>query len=153
MKSFLKVVMASCFATTAYAQMPPAPSESTGSPTKMDANRDMRVEKHIRNLHERLKITAKEETLWSAVAKTMRDSTDDLDRVLDKRNALPNDASAMDDLNSYADVAQAHADSVKKLSMVFGPLYEAMPDNQRKLADGVFTQRGHQDKKMSKLEK
>ncbi len=153
MKTIVTVVLASCFASAAYAQMPPAPATPATPPTKMDAKRDISIEKHIRNLHERLRITAAEETLWTSVAKSMRDSTDDLDRVLDKRNALASDASAIDDLNSYADVAQAHADSVKKLSMVFGPLYAAMPDDQKKLADQVFTQRGNQDKKMSKLEK
>jgi len=153
MKTIATVVLMSCFAISAYAQTPPASAVAPASPAKMDAKRDMRVEKHIRELHDKLKITASEETLWASVAKTMHDSADDLDLVLDKRNSLPSNASAIDDLNSYADVAQAHADSVKKLSMVFGPLYAAMPDDQKKLADQVFTQRGNPGKKVSKLEK
>ncbi len=150
MKIITTVILASCFVGTAYAQNPPA---APTAPTKMDAKRDMRIEQHIKDLHAKLKITAAEEAQWAPVAKTMRDSAGELDQVLDKRDAMIGTASAVDDLNAYGDIAQAHADSVKKLSAVFSPLYASMPDDQKKLADEVFTQRAHQDKKMSKLEK
>lgn len=153
MKIVTTVVLASCFVGAAYAQTPPAPASAPAASTKMDAKRDMRIEQHIKDLHAKLKITAAEETQWATVAKTMRDGAGELDQVLDKREATIGTASAVDDLNAYADIAQAHADSVKKLSAVFAPLYASMPDDQKKLADEVFTQRAHQDKKMSKLEK
>jgi hypothetical protein len=148
MKIIATLALTSCLVGAAHAQTP-----STPAAAKMDAKRDMRIEQHIKDLHAKLKITAAEETLWTTVAKTMRDSAVELDSVLDKREATIGTASAIDDLNAYADIAQAHADSVKNLSKAFGPLYAAMPDDQKKLADEVFIQRGHQDKKMSKLEK
>lgn len=156
MKAIAIAILTSCFAGTVYAQTPPAPMTSLLSltwPARTDATRDVAIELHIKNLHERLKVTAAEEPLWAAVVKAMRDSTDDLDRMLIKRRSLPGDASAIDDLNSYADVAQTHADAVKKLSMAFGPLYAAMSYDQKRLADEVFTQRGRPNGKIGKLEK
>jgi periplasmic protein CpxP/Spy len=94
----------------------------------------------------RLNITPAEESLWNPVADTMRANTAAVDKVVDKRAATLASATAIDVLNAYADVAQAHADSVKKLSAAFAPLYAAMPDAQKKLADEVFTQRGHDTK-------
>jgi len=114
--------------------------------TKSDAKREMINEKHINDLHAKLKITADEEPLWSGVAKTMRDSTGDVDKVVDKRIAARGTATAIDDLNAYADIAQAHVDSVKKFATVFAPLYAAMSDEQKKTADALFTHRD-QDKK------
>lgn len=166
MKIISTVILAGCFAGAACAQTasttapmatPSAATATMGPAAKMDAKRDMRIEQHIKDLHAKLKITAAEEAQWEPVAKTMRDSAGELDQVLDKRDAMIATASAVDDLNAYAAIAQAHADSVKKLSTVFGPLYASMPDDQKKLADEVFTQRApqakSQNKKMSKLEK
>ena len=109
---------------------------------KHDAKRDAVNEKHINDLHSKLKITADEETLWANVASTMRSNTANVDLAVDKRETLIGSATAIEDLNAYAGIAQAHADSIKKLSAAFAPLYAAMPDAQKKIADAVFTQRG-----------
>jgi uncharacterized membrane-anchored protein len=101
----------------------------------------MRVDKHIKELHAKLKITADEETQWDAVAKVMHENATQLDEVIDKRKANISTATAVDDLNAYADIAQAHADGVRKLSEAFSPLYASMPDDQKKVADGVFLHR------------
>ena len=147
MKIIVAALVSTFLISGAYAQIPAA-SSSTSAPamTKSDAKRDMNTEKHIKDLHTKLKITAAEETQWAAVAKTMRDSAGELDQVVDKRQAMIATATAIDDLNAYGDIAQAHADSVKKLSTAFSPLYAAMSDAQKKIADEVFTQRGHDGK-------
>ena len=118
-------------------------AESNADPMRPNSKRDAINAKHIKDLHDKLKITAAEETLWSTVAQTMRDNVTEIDKAVDKRESLIGTASAIDDLNAYANVAQAHADSVKKLALVFAPLYAAMSDAQKKLADEVFLQRGH----------
>ena len=92
-------------------------------------------------------ITPAEETQWAAVAKTMRDSAVDTDKAIDKREALVNSASAVDNLNAYGEIAQAHADSVKRLAAVFAPLYASMSDDQKKVADAVFAHRAHEGHK------
>ncbi len=112
-----------------------------------DAKRSLAVERHIKDMHAKLKITPAEETQWTAVAQTMRDSAIELDKAIDKREAIVNTAPALDNLNAYGDIAEAHADGVKKLAAAFSPLYAAMPDEQKKVADDVFAQRAHKDKK------
>ncbi len=141
------LLLSGAYAQTPAATTPNAMANTSGAPAadKSDAKRDAKNEKHIKDLHAKLKITAGEEALWTPVAQTMRDNIVQIDKAVDKRESVIGSASAIDDLNAYADVAQAHADSVKKLAMVFGPLYAAMPDAQKKIADDVFIQRGHND--------
>src|SRR5450830_66833 len=124
--------------TPAYADTTASPNVSSASEVKSDARHDMRVEKHIKELHAKLKITPGEESQWDAVAKVMHDNATELDQVIDKRKANISTATAIDDLNAYADIAQAHADGVRKLSKAFAPLHASMPDDQKKVADEVF---------------
>jgi len=153
MKKFFVALAATTLVAGAFAQMPADSNATAASATaktaeKSDAKREAGNEKHIKDLHAKLQITVGEESLWTAVAATMRDNTKDVDRVIDKREAGVTNATAIDDLNAYAEIAQAHADSVKKLALVFAPLYAAMPDAQKKIADGVFIQRTN-DKKVA----
>jgi hypothetical protein len=155
MKKYFVALASTMFITGAYAQTPnPMPGATQGTNTtlsasadKGDPKRDAGNEKHIKDLHAKLKITAAEETLWATVVTTMRANIKDIDAVVDKRESSIASATAIDDLNAYAAVAQAHANSVKKLSQAFAPLYAAMPDAQKKVADEVFVQRGNMSKK------
>jgi hypothetical protein len=135
------LIGSACAFAPAYADMSDSPNVSSATEVKSDAKHDMRVEKHIKELHAKLKITADEETQWDAVAKVMHENATQLDEVIDKRKANISTATAVDDLNAYADIAQAHADGVRKLSEAFSPLYASMPDDQKKVADGVFLHR------------
>jgi hypothetical protein len=49
--------------------------------------------------------------------------------------------SAIDDLHSYRAILQAHVDGIDKLTTAFEALYSAMPADQKKLADAVFSRR------------
>jgi periplasmic protein CpxP/Spy len=112
-----------------------------------DAKRDGAVEQHIKDLHAKLKITAAEEPKWQEVADTMRENAKDLDKAIDKRESAMGSATAVDDLKSYAEIAQAHANGVKKLASAFSGLYSMMSDDQKKEADAVFSHRNHEGKK------
>jgi periplasmic protein CpxP/Spy len=147
MKRIVPVLVASTlFVGGAYAQSvalsnnasPPASSHAM---MKQDASHSVEVDKHIKDLHAQLKITPAEESRWEKVAQTMRDNAAELDGAISKRDSLASHATAIEDLNSYGDIVQTHADSIKKLSAAFADLYDSMPDNQKKLADEVFTQR------------
>jgi protein CpxP len=153
MKTITAVLTSAFLVTGAYAQVPgssPAMARSSGASTaattKSDAKRDMSVESHIKDMHAQLQITPAEEIQWAAVAKTMRDSATETDKAIDKREALVNSASAVENLNAYGDIAQAHADGVKKLAAVFAPLYASMSDDQKKAADTLFAHRAHEGK-------
>ena len=128
-----------CAQSTAHAAgAASAPADSTAG-----ARRSTAVEKHISEMHATLKITAAEEAQWTNVAQTMRDSAVELDSAIDKRKAMIGTATAPENLSAYGDVAQAHADGVKKLAVVFSPLYASMSDDQKKLADDEFAQSMH----------
>jgi protein CpxP len=117
--------------------------------TNADAKRDAGVEKHIKDLRNKLKITAAEESQWNVVVEAMRENAQNLDRAIDRRDASVTSATAIDNLNSYADIAQVHATNVKKLASAFSGLYSAMSEDQRKEADEVFSHRGHDASKVA----
>jgi hypothetical protein len=157
MKVIAAVLVSTFVFGGAVAQMPDqsasphASADSSGSAMAVsDAKRDGAVEKHIKALYVSLKITPAEESQWNKVAETMRANAKDLDRAIDKRAANAASASAIDDLNSYADIAQAHANGVKKLASAFSGLYSVMSDAQKKSADDVFSHRGHEARKVVK---
>ena len=153
MKTTITTLLASAFIMTgAYAQPPsqsmdsaPQHGNSASPPMNSDAERGMRLDKHIAELHAQLKITAAEEVQWKAVAQTMRDNANSMDIAMDKREGAV--GSAIDDLNAYGEVVQSHADGIKKLSAVFSALYDSMSADQKKTADDVFAQRSHDGKK------
>ena len=116
---------------------------------KADAKRDAAVEHHITDLYTKLKITPAEESQWKNVADTMRENATELDRAIDKRDASLASATAIDNLNSYAEIAEAHAKNVKKLASAFSGLYSVMSDEQKKVADEVFSHREHDGKKVA----
>lgn len=153
MKIIVPVLVASTLAFGgAYALAANLPSADSSSPAMMksDANRNMEVEKHIKDLRAKLKITPAEESQWDAVAQAMRDNAAELDGAISKRDAMTDHGTAVDDLKAYGDIVQVHADSIKKLSAVFTSLYDAMPAEQKKLADEVFAQRTtHEGKKVA----
>jgi periplasmic protein CpxP/Spy len=129
---------------------PPASKDASGpAMASTDAKRDSAVEKHIAELHRTLKITAAEESQWNEVAETMRLNARDLDRAIDARDASRGSATAIDDLNSYAEIAQVHANSVKKLAGAFSVLYAAMSTEQKEAADEAFGHRGHETRKVA----
>ena len=98
------------------------------------------VEQRITNLRASLKITADQDAKWNTVAQAMRENAASMDKlVAATRTTPPQNMSAVDDLKSYQKFAQAHVDGLKNLIASFDKLYAAMPDAQKKVADGVFS--------------
>jgi protein CpxP len=160
MENIMKMIVAAIASTFAFgaalAQAPdsaatsnPPANATTAAMASADAKRDAAVEKHIKELHATLKITPAEEPQWNEVAQTMRENAKELDRAIDKRDANVANATAIDDLNAYADITQAHANGVKKLAGAFSGLYSAMSEDQKKEANEVFSHRGHQAGKIA----
>ncbi len=108
-----------------------------------EASETRKIEDHIRQLRNELKITAAEEPQWDSVAKTMRENAEEIDQAIDKRDATINTATAVENLNSYADVVQTHAAAVKKLADSFSALYAEMSESQKRMADEIFAHRHH----------
>lgn len=122
----------------------PAPmptAGASGSTAPAHAPRSARVEARIKSLHTQLKITSEQEDKWNAVADAMRDNAATLDQLAQQRAAERTKMSAVDDLQSYEKIADAHADGLKKLVPAFSTLYDSMSDAQKKNADNIFSQR------------
>jgi periplasmic protein CpxP/Spy len=102
------------------------------------------VEQRITTLHAQLKITPAEDAKWNSVAQAMRDNAAAMEKlVADKTAKGQQNMTAVDDMKTYAEFAQAHVDGLKNLTSSFETLYDAMPGPQKKLADQVFENFGH----------
>jgi hypothetical protein len=97
-----------------------------------------RVEARIKDMHAKLKITAAEEEQWAKVADVMRDNAKKMDELNSARSANAKTMNAVDDLKSYGEVVDAHADEIKKFAAAFEPLYASMSDAQKAEADALF---------------
>ena len=109
------------------------------------------VEARIAKLHDQLKITTAQEDKFNALAQVMRDNRAAHDALVDQKIQAEKTQSALDDLQAYAQIAQAHADGVKKLADAFGALYATLSPDQQKAADEAF--RAHKQHVMAHMHK
>jgi hypothetical protein len=107
-----------------------------------EASKADRVEARIKELHTKLKITPAQEESWNGVAQVMRDDAKTMEALIKARSEKGSATSAVDDLKSYGEIAEAHADGLKKFTSVFEPLYAGMSDAQKKSADMLFRHHG-----------
>jgi hypothetical protein len=127
--------------TAVWAQSPPSPKQAAMESTDTKGET---VEQRITALHASLKITADEEKTWNGVAQAMRENASAMDKlVATNRTTPPQSLTAVEDLKTYQQFAQAHVDGLKNLTSAFSTLYDAMPDAQKKNADQVFQSSGH----------
>jgi periplasmic protein CpxP/Spy len=134
----------------------PAPSRAAQPEQALAAHhttsRVDRVETRIKELHAKLKITPAQEDLWNNVTQVMRDNAKTMEALIRARADETSTMTAVDDLKSYGEIAEAHADGLKKFVPVFEPLYADMSDAQKRDADKLFHHRGHmKSKAKSKL--
>ncbi len=97
------------------------------------------IEQRITTLHDQLKITPAEESDWQVVAQTMRDNASAMEKLAAEKAAQSQQGmSAVQDLQTYSEFAQAHVAHLQKLTSAFTTLYSAMPADQKTVADQVF---------------
>jgi protein CpxP len=128
--------------TTAVQGATPSPPAAAASPMAghpvPGKNAEERVERHIKELHSQLKITPAEEPQWNEFAEVMRANARDMDQAFMQRAQQYAAMNAVQNMQSYEQLAQEHAQHVQKLLPAFQKLYDAMPDQQKRLADQVF---------------
>ncbi len=96
------------------------------------------VEKRVNELHAKLKITDQQSAQWEAYAKTMRDNADATDKAFLDRAQKLSALNADDAMQSYAKLAQMHADNMQRLAASFSALYGTLSADQKKTADKLF---------------
>jgi len=111
-----------------------APGLAVASPD----GRVERSEKRIVDMHDKLKITSSQETLWAAVAQAMTENAQAMDALTQARKDRSGQMTAVDDLKSYGEIADAHAAGIRKLTPAFASLYDSMSSPQKAEADTLF---------------
>ena len=109
-----------------------------------DKHQEVRVEVRIKDMHDKLKITAAQEEQWAKVEQAMREDAKVMDALTQTRADHAKDMTAIDDLKSYGEITAAHADGIKKLTPLFAVLYDSMSDTQKKEADALFRHGEHE---------
>ena len=97
-----------------------------------------RVEQRIKELHAQLRITPAERQQWDQFAQMMRENAGEMDGAWMERAGHFQSMSAVQNMQSYEQIAEQHAQHLQKLVPAFQNLYDAMPDQQKQLADQVF---------------
>jgi Fe2+ transport system protein B len=97
-----------------------------------------RVEQRIKEMYSQLRITPAERPQWDQFAQVMRDNARDMDQVLLQRADRFQSMNAVQNMESYEQIAEQHAQHVQKLVPAFQNLYNAMSDQQKQLADEIF---------------
>lgn len=101
------------------------------------------VEKRIASMHKRLKITSSQETAWDAVAQAMRNDAQQMNTLIRERQAQVGSLNAVQDLQSYEKISEAHVDGLHKLVPAFQTLYGQLSPEQQKTADTIFGRKTH----------
>ena len=113
-------------------------SPLAGRQSPAGRNAEERVEQRIKELHAQLRITPAERPQWDQFAQVMRENARDMDQAWMQRVQGFQSMNAVQNMQSYEKVAEAHAQHLQKLVSAFQNLYDAMPDQQKQLADQVF---------------
>jgi hypothetical protein len=96
------------------------------------------AERRIAELHSRLQITPQQAEQWNRFAQVMRENAAETDRNYRQRADRLGAMSAVDNLQSYAELEQQRAQEIQKLVPAFQTLYGALSDQQKREADQMF---------------
>jgi uncharacterized protein (DUF1697 family) len=142
-------VAVTIFAFMVFASPSPsrAASPEPGMAAAGKASKVDRVEARIKELHSKLKITPAQKDLWNNVTQVMRENAKTMESLIKARSEEAGTMTAIDDLKSYGEIVEAHADGIRKFIPVFEPLYASMSDAQKKDADKLFS---HHERTKSK---
>ncbi len=132
----------------------PSPSRAASHKSAMatvgSVSKASRVEVRIKELYAKLKITPAQEELWHNVTQVMQDNEKTMEALVRARSEKAGTMTAVDDLKSYGQIVDAHADGIRKFIQVFEPLYASMSDAQKKDADKLFRHHAHHGRTKAK---
>ena len=113
-------------------------ASSEPAPAATQTGAEQRVEQHIKRLHAQLQITPAEEAKWQQFADVMRSNARAMDDLFAARAERYATMTALQDMQSYEQLAETHSQHLQKLVPAFANLYNAMPAEQQRLTDQVF---------------
>ena len=114
------------------------PSKLAVATTATDDPASTKEVLRVKKLHDGLRITPAQEPLWADVAAVMQKNDTKLAAMSAERHHNSANLTAVQDLESYSEITEAHGAAIKSFSATFSKLYSAMPPDQQKLADHMF---------------
>jgi LTXXQ motif family protein len=111
----------------------PATTEPAVAAAKADP-----VEARIKELHNRLHITAAQQTQWDGLVQVMRDNAKAMTSLQKRRSQDAKAMTAVDAVKSYEAVIAAHEAGMAKFVPAFETLYDSMSATQKATADSMF---------------
>ncbi len=112
--------------------------------TKKEAHQ-VRTEQRILEMHDKLNLDANQEELWGNVTQILRDNAKTMDTLTQNRVDQADKMNAVEDLKSYGEIAQAHANGVQKMIPAFSNLFKSMTVDQQKSVNSFFHHGTHMD--------
>jgi len=110
-----------------------APSKAQA---QQPAPQEQGIERQISDLKKRLNITPQQQPQFDAFAQAMRQNAQTMEPLMQEQQSA--NRNAVDDLKASAKFAEAEADALKRLLTPLQSLYEALSDQQKKVADQVL---------------
>ena len=117
---------------------PGYPPGSGGPPGQSPAQ--AAAEQQIAALQGQLRITPDEAGPWGAFVQAMREAARSTDAQFGQRYARMQSMDAAANLEAYAQVTRAYADSNERIAGAFRRLYGVLTPEQRSAADAMFRQ-------------
>ena len=96
------------------------------------------VEGHIAFLKTELKVTEAQQPLWDGVADAMRANAKDMTRVPNCMSMMQTSGTPPEKLAAREKAMTAHLEALRKLKTAIEPLYAALSDDQKKMADQLM---------------
>ena len=103
---------------------------------QQQAPQEQGIERQISELKKRLNITPQQQPQFDAFAQAMRQNAQAMEPLMQEQQSA--NRSAVDDLKAAAKFAEAEADALKRLLTPLQALYDALSDQQKKVADQVL---------------
>jgi molecular chaperone GrpE (heat shock protein) len=114
------------------------PDATPSKPATRAAMPTDKVEQHINQLHAELHITSAQQPQWDQFAEVMRDNARSMEQAMQQRGSSLTTMTALDNMQSYSQIAQQHAQNMQKLTTAFQAVYDSMSEAQKKNADTIF---------------
>ena len=96
------------------------------------------AERRISDLHSRLHITADQSPQWDKFAEIMRQNATEMDQSNQQRAEKLASMSAVDNMQSFAQLEQQRAQAMQRLVPAFQALYATLSEQQKATADQLF---------------
>jgi len=106
---------------------------------RMDKSWEERTEQRIADLQAQLLITVEQQKAFDDLAAVMRENSKVARANWEKWYKEAGKLNAVDSLKAHASMSDVRAKSMERLVAVFDTLYKQLSDEQKKVADDVFS--------------